>query len=413
MRLKKLIKRFVFEESNRPRITLGSGTRLNPVTNRLELVLGNGGYSTAADLRAQTWLAIPKSVKQWIGFEAVVKNKAVETVVVTTLGFRLSNGVNEMWWNGSAWVNNTTSWNTEAEVAANIATFPVAQQALSVIINLVTSDAKQTPEVEMIKVLYASDIEFQDDLINRTLIPLLKTFVRPIADFPFVLASAGATLNLATTYKLETPYNLVGIDSVYNHTDDPNHLVNILSTYNATTKVITLTGSVAANKQVWVRFYYEPEVAFRTSQDYNEIDKVPSLILRNVRLANATELAQDDTVFNKALGAGWRVKAPIQGNLDITLQFMTDKTRDHQMLADELKRFFGENQLITSKGLDEQYRLWLLDEYDDQSTPTNAEIYTGQLRFRIVNALFFNKAAVEAYPVLRFNMTGDMNTVVS
>lgn len=413
MRTKKLIKRFIFNDDNRARFTLGAGTRLNPATHRLQLAEdASGNYPLTLGLKAATWLAAPSSVKQWLGFEVVAKMKTVETAIVTSLGFRLSNGVNEMWWNGTAWVNNTVNWNTEAEVANNIGVFPVAARALKVIVNLVTTDASETPEVEMIKVLYKSDIEFQDDLVNRSLIPMLKAQLRPIADFPFVAAATGATLNLATTYKLETPYNIAGIDSVYNHTDDANHMTDLFQSYNAGTKVITLSSPVAAGKTVWVRFYYEPEVAFRTSQDYSEIEKVPSVILRDVALGKTTELSQDDTVINKATGAGTRVKAPLQGDLEITLQFLTDKTRDHQTLADEMKRFFGENQFITSRGMDEQYRLWLLDEYADQSTPSQGEVYTGRLRFRIADALFFNKAAVDVYAVKKFTATGDMDLVV-
>jgi hypothetical protein len=306
---------------------------------------------------------------------------------------------------------NTTLWNTEAEVATNIASFPATARKIQVIVNLVTSNAAYTPKVEMIKVLYSSDIEFQDDLINRSLIPLLKASVRPIADFPFDVIGTGTKIDLAVAYKLETPYNVSGIDSVYNHTDDPNHMTNILSSYDATTKMITLTGSVTAGKRLWVRFYYEPEVSLRTSQDYHEVDKVPAMYMTDVALRDSTELSQDDTVINRSAGSGTRVKAPLKGNLDITLQFLTDKARDHHMLADELKRFFGENQFITSKGMDEQYRLRLLDEYADQSSPSQKELHTGRLRFRICDALFFNKAAVEVYPVKEFHVTGDMEFV--
>lgn len=412
MRTKKLIKRFVFSEDNRTRVVLGASARLNPATHRLQLKAdADGEYPTDANITAKTWVAFPANAKGWLGFEVVAKNIRQHGVQITSLGFRLGDGTNEYRWDGAAWVVNTTLWNTEAEVANNISAFPIAAQKIQVIINLATTSGAYTPEVEMVKVLYKSDIEFQDDLISRSLIPLLKSFIRPIADFPFEVAATSTKFDLASVYIVETPYNIVGIDSVYNHTDDPKHLTDLLSSYNATTKVVTLSSSVSAGKTLWVRFYYEPVVALKTSQDYHEVDKVPAIHLSDVTLSNSSELPQDDTVSNKETGLGTRVKAPVKSNVNITLQFLTDKSRDHQVLADELKRFFGENQMLTSKGLDEQYRLQLLDEYTDMSSSSQKELHTGRLRFRICDALFFNKAAVDVYLVKEFHATGGVNFV--
>jgi methylglyoxal synthase len=360
-----------------------------------------------------TWVTNPSSVKQWLNFQAIMSIPEVDGVAKGSVGFRLGDGTNQKWWSGTAWVTNTVNWNTEAEIATNIGTFPVASRQMQVIINLKSNDAKYTPEVEKIKVLYASDVEFQDDLINRSLIPALRTKVRPIADFPVSLAASGATINIKTTYQLETPYNVVGIDSVFNHTDDPAHLADLYSSYNPTTGDITLTTSIAAGKVAWIRFYYEPEVAVNTSQDYSEIEKIPSIILSEISLVEASETGQDDSVISIATGAGTKVPGPLQGDLEITAQLLTDKARDQQMLADEVKRFFADNPLIRSKGMDEEYRLWLVDEYAQQTTPTQDEIHTGRLRFRIAKALFFQKQTVDVYSVKQFHLTWDMDAVVS
>jgi hypothetical protein len=412
MRLKKLIKQFEFTNDLRDRITLGPNVRLSPKENRLELI-DSSGYPTTADLYAKTWITNPSSVKQWLSFEADVVNPKVDNAEVTSVKYRLGDGTNQKWWNGSAWVTNTANWNTEAEIATNIATFPVTSRQLQIIINLRTTNVGYTPEVYGLKVLYSSDIEFQDDLINRSLIPMLRTKVRPIADFPVSLAASGSTINIKTTYPLETPYNIVGIDSVYNHTDDPNHQTDLYSSYNPTTGDITLTSSLAAGKVAWIRFYYEPEVAVTTSQDYSEIEKIPSIILSEIALVDATEIGQDDSVINKATLAGTKIPSPLAGDLEITARLLTDKARDQQMLADEMKRFFVENPFIRSKGMDEDYRLWLIDEYAQQTTPSQDEIHSGRLRFRIVKALFFHKQTVDVHPVSSFKFTGDMNAVVS
>ena len=69
-RLKRLIKYFRFEEGNRNRIELGVGIRLNPETHRLQLA--EPYDADPAGATARTWVTNPHTVKQWLGFEAVI-----------------------------------------------------------------------------------------------------------------------------------------------------------------------------------------------------------------------------------------------------------------------------------------------------------------------------------------------------
>jgi len=416
MRLKRLIKTFQFDRSNYSRVTLGPDVRLNINENRLQLketVYGITEYKTDDDLYAKTWVTNPNTVKQWLGFEAYVTHSYDDLGdPVTSVGFRLGDGSDEYWWDGGAWVINTTDWNTEVEVAANISTFPVASEQLQVIINLKTTDQTVTPYVTAIKVLYSSDVEHEEDYIWRSLLHELRDQVRPIADYAISLASTTDTIDF-DDYPLETPYNVVGIDAVFNHTDDPEHQTDLFSSYDSGTKVITLSSAQAVGKIIWIRLFYEPEVAVTTGQEYVEVAKVPALALTEISHINSAETGQDDWVVNKSDGTAVKVPAPRQCDIDIRMQLLTDKAKDQTRLADEMKRFFGSNPKLTSKGMDEEFRLWLLDEYEHTTEPSQSEIHAGQLRFRIVKALFFERPAQDVYAVERFNLTGHMNVVVS
>jgi len=414
VRLTNLIKEFRFLEEKRSVITLGTNVRLNPDKHWLQLKEDtNDGYPTTADLYAKTWVANPDSLKQWLGFEAEAVHTTIDNVVVTSLGYRLSDGTDQYWWNTTAWVVDTTHWNTEEDVAANISAFPVTSKKLQVVINLKTTDKTVTPKLKRLKVLYSSNVKFQEDIVFRSLIPMLRDSLRPIGRHVLTMLSTSSTIDLKNDYPLETPYNIVGIDAVFNHTDDSGHATDLYSSFNATTKVITLTGPVTTGKVVWVDFLWEPEVVVTTSQDYDEIEKVPVVILDDINLVDASERGPDDGIVNRSDGTAVKIYAPIRGDLDILMHLVTDKAIDQIRLADEVKRFFGNNQFLTSKGLDEEYRLWLTSEYDLTTTANREDLHSGRVRFRVVDVNYFERDSADMYAVKQFKLTGDMSVTIS
>jgi len=414
VRLTKLIKEFQFLEEKRSEITLGTNVRLNPDEHLLQLKEdSNDEYPITADLYAKTWIANPDSLKQWNGFEAEAVHTTIEGVLVTSLKYRLSDGTNQYWWNTTTWVVDTTHWNTEEEVAANISAFAVTTKKLQVVINLKTTDKTATPKLKRLKVLYSSNVKFQEDIVFRSLIPMLRDNLRPIGRHVLTKLSTSSTIDLEVDHPLETPYNIVGVDAVFNHTDDPNHATDLYSSFNATTQVITLTSPVTAGKVVWVDFLWEPEVAVTTSQDYDEIEKVPVVILDDIDLVDASERGPDDSVINRSDGTAVKIYAPIRGDLDILMHLVTDKAIDQIRLADEVKRFFGNNQFLTSKGLDEKYRLWLTSEYDLTTTANREDLHSGRIRFRVVDVNYFERDSADMYAVKQFKLTGDMNVTIS
>jgi hypothetical protein len=410
MRVKRLIKTMEFVEANRARLTLGEGARLNVERGGLEL---KAPFSTDANIAVQTWAFNPSSVKRWLGFDVVATHPKDDLgEPLTSLGFRLTDGTNQYLWSAGSWSVAVDGWNTEAEVVANIESFPIATHKLGVAINLVTTVASATPHVDAIKILYASDIEFFEDLIWRSLIPAMREQIRPIGDWPIRITSGGTTINL-NSYKLDTPYNVVGIDSVYNHTDDSNHDVDLFSSYNATTNTITLSSPITTGKDAWVRFIYEPEIAVTTSQEYSELAHVPAIELSEILMNNSGQSAQDETIINRSNMSAVKVQGPDFADIEVSATAITASARDQVRLADEIRRFFDNNTLLRSKGLDEQYTLEILDDYTQGPEPAQTGIQTGKLRFRVCRALFFEADAIELYPVSRLHLGGDMNAVIT
>ena len=402
----RLIKAFEFEERRRSQITLDANVRLVGNEHKVELKAdANGHYPTADNLKVKTWIANPTSAKGWTAFQCdIFHRKNENNDVVTSDGFRLGDGTNERWWDGAAWVVNTTNWNTELEVAANIAAFPIASQKLQVVVKLRTADRRFTPTLTAVRVAYLTDIESQEDILYRTIVPTLRDNVRPTTDYQIQVAASGTTLDLASTYKLETPYKVVGVAAAYNLTTDPNNLNNIFQSYDANTKVVTLSASVTGGQVVLLRLIYEPVVAVMASQEFNEVYKVPCIVIEDFSL-RGNDIAAREAVVNKATGAAVVVSNPYQADVEFALQIITDKGVDHQRLADALKRLPATQPLFKSKALDEDFTFQLLGEFQSANVPNRAGLHASRLRARLVGALFFVRDAADKTAVLGLNRT--------
>lgn len=402
MECSKVVKCFTFREKHRDSVELGTGTRMNPRTNRIQLLRDPTTlkYSTDDDLYVRTWVSNPQAVKKWLGFDVVASHPTdCNGDPITSVAFKLSDGTSDYYWDGYAWAPaGSSDWSTEAEVADNIETFPISSKKLQIVINLKTTDGDYTPELALIRVLYEVCIDFQSDLIYGSLIPALAEKVNPVAAHVFIVSNSSSVVNI-NQVKLETPYKIKGVHSVFNHSVDTTHDNDIFVTYDESSQNLILSQSIAAGQAVWINFLYEPMIAVTTSQDFNEVERIPAILFSSIDLVDANERQIDDFVRNKGQGTAWIVPAPIQGDLQITLQMLTDKAADNRRLATEVQRFFGKNPILRSTGLDEEYRLWLIDEYGDRTTTGQKEVHTSEATFRIVGVRIWNKDAYEGYLV--------------
>lgn len=406
-RLKHIIKSFRFIETERRNVELGPNVRLNPKLDRLELKADlEGKFSTTADLFAKHRVTNPQSLKRWVGFQVDLTNKKnIKNVVVTDVRYRLGDGTQELYYNvgTTTWVPAApNNWNTEQEVADNIQKFPIpASKSLQVIVNLKTSDPDFSPEVREIRLLWESDLEEMDDYIWKSLIPDLRSKIRPIADHAVKEAAPTTTIDLS---KLETDYNIISIDAVYDTTADPGRLTDLFDSYDPATKIITLTAVIPANNISLSRFLYEPEVAVTTSQDYIETTSVPQITITSLSKEEYTRVTSKEDVINKGTGAGKQVDAT-QSDIVMTLEWLTNKAKDYARLTNELRRYLNNNELLRSVGQDELYRLWSVNDFQDQTLPSQQELHAGRLSIRIVKALFYDSDAVDVTGVLNFGLT--------
>lgn len=414
MELRSFVKYFTWEEPDRAFVTLGADTRLNPETNRAQLgTFGSASYSTADDLYVKSRLTNPTAVRQWQGFEAtVIQKNDLTGAQVTSAGFRLFDGTDQYWWNGSAWQISSANWNTEAEIATNISTFSATSRKLQVVVNLKTTDSAYTPELVEVKVLYGALLDSEiEDMVVRSIVPSLKANLRPVTRYIVAMPATGTTLDL-DDFPTDTDYDIVGVHAVFNDDTDPDHDIDILDNYNTGTKVITLTGSVNEDTNLWLRLVYKPMVAVTTSRDYVELDKIPSIIIEDIRYNGATESTKGDFVGNKGLHSAKVLPGPLQGDLVMTMTAITDKLVDHMKLAAAVKRYFGNRPTIASTGLDESYTMSMLEEHEFIGQSSEEELHTWRATFRVANFNIWTRDVEDGYLVERFNIQADFDLTI-
>lgn len=406
-RFKKLIKHFAFIRDEAingnieldPEMTLERQDRLT-----LRPDISTGLYPTTADLATKHRLTVPECAKEWLLFFADYTNKRdFNNNVVTTVQFRVStDGATELYWDGGAWsVAGPGDWSSEQDVNDNLAALTFNRQ-FQVIANLETTDPNFTPELREVKLLYHSDVEFQEDYI-RSLLRSLDEEVRPIGRYREVMDGVASTIDLDA---IETPYNFTGINAAYNLTTDPTKLTDIFDSFDSGTNVVTLTGVPAAGDVVEVQFLWKPEVVVTTSQDYTELSKVPALVVDDFTTGESHEIHPAPAIFDKVTAQGWKLEDGEQIDISIPMRMITDKLFDQQRLADEMKRFFANTPLLLARGQDEPVRLNFVEEYDQQTFPTDDELHTGRLRAVLLKALFFPSDAKPVTGVIQFTVTG-------
>jgi hypothetical protein len=338
-------------------LTFSDGTkvRLDPSDNQLKLKLdANGDFPTDDDLFISTGLFYPTTGRAWTGFQALTTEPTD-----TSLGFKLNDDTDDYYWDGGAWsVAGLSDWSTEADIATNIATFP--SRKLRVVINLKTTDDTVSPSVASVLIGFRARIVFFEQWIYRTLVPLLRDSIRPLADWPFPKGATGTTIDL-NDFELDAAFNLVDVEAAFNHTDDPDHLTDIFSGYDTGTKVITLTTSVDAGKVVWIEFAYEPEVAVFTSVDYKELAKTPAITVENLRVGKAIRHGLTNELVNKGdVTKALKYEPPWQCSLLGDIVIHAPRSVDELALSEEVIAYISENQTITVQGTDEKVDLFLL-----------------------------------------------------
>lgn len=422
----KIILSFIFEEAVRSQLVFSNPAKIrlnteNKADPRLMLkAQSDGKYPTDSDLYVRTGQITPNALKQWLKFEAVYK-EAPQTLLLpagTSLGFKVFTTGGDYWWDGSSWaVAGASDWNTEAEINANLATFPLAtigNKSIGFKVNLKTTDPNVTPEVKELKLLGDFDVEWMEDIVYDGVIRKLNTEFRSSSVLAFQVSGPTSALDLAAVLD-NKGYNITGIRSVYNLTDDPMKLTNLFLSYapgaakqdgfTFASGVVTVSSPIPDAKIVEVTFEYVPEIVVMVDQDYYEPPAYPCIVMETIQVLDRPGFTMRDTnsfghdvIRDKTALRAFTQIAPKQHSIRFQFAAFTNKQLDQMRLMDDLTRFFSEKKTLRTWALDYECGMQIVEEFDsskNQSAADTSNTNIAEGSFDVLGVLNYHKQSIE------------------
>jgi len=390
--------------------------RLDPEDFQLKLKLqSNWRYPTDADLYVQSRTYRPEAIHRILMIQVNATIPVDEDGNdLGSIGIRIFDGTDQMWWNGGAWVvAGAGEWNTEDEINQNVSTLDVSNRAFALVFNLVTTDDTVTPVIESALVLWEGEIDWSQDVILDSLTQTVQeeaVYVDDVSLPPIPAASSSIDLD---DYVDESNLTVSDVDAVYDHSADPNHRTDLLSSYDSGTRVITLTAAIPAGNVPYLRLRVLAHVAWNTQQDFEEVGDLPQVVLRDTDAVSSSPypFSHDSGIVRKDTGSAVVVPAPYRMTYQVTMEVRTDRSRGQQRVQDSLLRLLtsgptGEiGPFLRSRATDRRYRLWLIEEFRAVTPELNlSDVRSHQAVFRIQDVALNLRPAVDAFAVKSFNM---------
>jgi len=394
MRDQTLIKRFEYNEGTRSdlvfsdtaeiylesRLFQGPGVKLRPDSS-------TGEYPTTGEQWVRHRVTEPLALLGWQGFDY-----EADLPDGTSLGFRLSDGVDDWYWDGAAWSTpGAGDWSTVQEINDNVSTFPsmlatADRKKLQVVTRLVSTDSSLTPRLRTIKLLYRARINFSEDVILRSLIPALKSGVTTFKDFAKKLPATTSVLEVGPGQAHSVaPYEVADVVGVWNHTDDPDHLVDLFDSFDEGAQEIALTTSVDQGKKIWISFLAPTDVSIAKHPDYYEVATIPALVVERLRPVGKLHgtPGRRDAVINRDQKTATVVAEVDETSYDVDILAVVDRVADRFRLGDRLRQWVDENPLLHLVGLDDLLPIRLMRDPDWTGQPEGSGRLMGSLTVRL------------------------------
>lgn len=399
---------FDFIVDNLPLFTM-VGVRIDPKQNSAQLIAdSNGDYPTSGDQYIMTPLYRPKAVRQWMGFQVDIKHQFDgPDNQLTSVGYRLSDGTNQYFWDTgtSSWTVTTIAWSPEADIANNIQSFPTVYRQIQVVVKLATSSKTVTPMLATVHIAWSGKVEAFEDILYRSLVPLLKT-TRMVTDFAVQPTTPTTVIDVLTPVrKAGYKFTVVDIDSVFNNNTDPEHYNNLVQAYDPVSGLVTLSSPIGPGQAAFCRLVVQPQVALiSTSQDYTEVEASPTIQITEIESRESAPLSLQVGITNKATGDIIIIQPPYRFDLVFTMICLAPGGVDLTRILRAVIETMDNNPLIRSTATDEQYRIYMIDEFATTGYPQNNNLQQMRATFCIHDVLSYNRPAAFAKGVGQLNL---------
>jgi len=344
--------------------------RVDPRTFRAELKLNAAfRYPTDADLYVRPPIARPEAVRKLL-----IAQLEAELPEGTSVGFRLFDGAGEFYFDGGSWrAPNPGEWNTIEELNAALPTYDVkSTREFAPVLNLRTTDDRVTPSVACLSLLWEGTVDWYAD----ALVDSLTATYQEALDFrlrlalPPVVTAPVASIDL-DDYRDDAGLQIVDVEEVYDLSNDPNLLVDLLASYDPGTRVISLSAPIPVGGVPYPVLRVRPVVAWDTSEDFLEIGKVPQVALRDADSVSSSDypaFAARGTVRSDT-GEAVEILPPHRTTYRIEMELRTDRSREQAGLLEAATRAIvagppGEvGPFVRSRATDRRFRTILREQF--------------------------------------------------
>lgn len=398
----------VFSDSTK--IRLNTENKRDP---RIQLKENNvtGFFPLDNDIFVELPFIEPNRLRKWLRFEAITN--VADNPSALTVQFKVKTTSGNFFYDGANWVAaGLSDWNTQQEISDNISTFPIStigNKKISFVVNLKTTDKNSTPVLREIKLAGEYQIEFFEDIVYDSIMRKLNTEFQSTSIIS--LQSVGqSSVDLGTTLENQS-YNITGIESVYNVTDDSLRVNNLFDSYVQGSQkqdgftfepgVVNFSSSIDSGDVIEITFKYLPEFIIKTSQDFFEVPSYPSVVFEQIEevrrvghFIKDTNSIGRDSVRDFALNDALVQESPSQKTFRFNWAAFTNLQLDQMRLTRDLNAFWAKNKTIKSWGLDIDYDVIINEEFDSKENSktndnTDTNVATGS--FDILGVLFYDK----------------------
>jgi len=275
------------------------------------------GVCTEAEIIFPEFVA--EALTEWTGME-IDWNLQGDSEV--SMQISVDQGATWLWYDGANWaaVVNPSDWTDKDDCDEGIASLWSYQPTRRLLLKfrLTPSSDGGTPYLNRVAVHHELKYSFYED-ISRSIKRYLDTNL--IVDVKW--ASNNISTDVSNNFLFSPQFQtVVGVDEVYNVTSDPNRLINLFSSYNPSTKEITLTGAVVDNS---IEVRYRAKTLVSLAGDENLVTSELPAVLVQVPSGDTPflEPAYDSLEYLKSKGV-YRARAhPIDEYIEIYLDCMS------------------------------------------------------------------------------------------
>lgn len=193
----------------------------------------------------------------------------------TSVGYQISidDGTIWQWYNGTVWqIAGVNDWSTLTQLDAGVPLIDGRQLKIKFRLTPDT-DATLTPHLYVVHVFFEAVWGYFEDLKRS-----IKTLIDNSISTPLVDAQELASTSSTIAFTSDNRWEILGVSAVYDTTGDPGRLTNLYASYDAGTRVVTLTGSVASGNIVETHYIGKCNVFLAADEDL-QISEVPAIVV--------------------------------------------------------------------------------------------------------------------------------------